>query len=335
MIIDAHAHLVAPEVFYAYRAQLLGSGGYHTDPHKVSDDQLAEAAAANLRIMDGVGTDVQFISPRPFQQMHSSKPAEIVHRWIRANNDLIARSVEMHPTRLAGVAGLPICAGEPVEDALPELERAVGELGMIGVSVNQDPYEGTGPSPLMSDRYWYPLYEKLCELDIPAMVHSAGCYSGREYYTDHFISEASLGIMSILRGTVLQDFPELKLMFTHGGGSVPYHVGRWQAARLAPGLGGAPDAEPFEVSLRRLWFDTVLHDRRSLELLISVVGADRTLFATERPGSGSVTNPATGRPFDDIKPDIEAIGSVSDADRQLIFEGNARQLFSRFAPEKS
>lgn len=332
MIIDAHAHLVAPEVLYAYRAQLLGSGGYHTDSHKVTDDQLAESAAANLAIMDGVGTDVQFISPRPFQQMQSSKPSEIVHRWIRANNDLIARSVEMHPTRLAGVAGLPICAGEPVENAIYELERAVNDLGMIGVSVNQDPYEGTGPSPLMSDRYWYPLYEKLCELDIPAMVHSSGCYSGREFYTDHFISEASLGIMSILRGTVMQDFPELKLMFTHGGGSVPYQIGRWQAARLAPGLGGAEEGEPFEVSLRRLWFDTVLHDQRALDLLISVVGVDRTVFATERPGSGTVTNPATGRPFDDIKPDIEAIETLGDDDRRRIFEGNARALFSRFDP---
>jgi predicted TIM-barrel fold metal-dependent hydrolase len=331
VIIDAHAHVVAPEVFYAYRAQLLGSGGYHQDPPKITDEALAASAAGNVAIMDGVGTDVQFISPRPFQQMHSAKPAEIVHRWIRANNDVIARSVALHPDRLAGVAGLPLCAGAPVESCFDELTRAVEDLGSIGVSLNPDPYEGTGgDTPTLGDEFWYPLWEKLVELDVPALIHSAGCYNGREVYSDHFITEESIAVLSLMRSRTFLDFPDLKIIVGHGGGSIPYQIGRWQSARLAPGLGKDVLEERFEVSLRRLWFDTVLYNKASLAYLFATVGADRCLFGTERPGSGSVTDPATGRPFDDLKPVIEEIDTLTDDDRAAVFEQNARTVFSRW-----
>jgi 4-oxalmesaconate hydratase len=329
LIIDIHAHLVAPPVFYAYRSNLLAAGGHYRPPVGVSDDALAEAAAGNVAIMDGVGTDVQLICPRPFQQMQSTKPDQIVHWWIEANNDLIAGSVALHPTRFAGVAGLPICAGSPVTDALPELDRAVNELGFVGVSLNPDPYEGTGPSPRLSDRYWYPLYEKLVEYDVPALIHSAGCNSGRESYSEHFITEESIAILSLMQSTVFEDFPTLKIIVSHGGGSVPYQIGRWQAEVLSPGLGGAKDAERFEVGLRRFWFDTVLHNPLSLELLFKTVGTDRCMFGTEKPGSGSAINPDTGRSFDDLRPVIEAMDFLSAGDRASIFETNAREVFPR------
>lgn len=330
MIIDAHAHLLAPENLYAHRAQLLGSGGYHQDGPKITDEDLAASAAANVRILDGVGTDVQFLSPRPFQQMHSARPAEIVHRWIGVNNDLIAKTVALHPDRFGGVAGLPLCAGAPVESCFDELTRAVEELGFIGVSLNPDPYEGTGHTPTLGDEFWYPLWEKLVELDVPALIHSAGCYNGREVYSDHFITEESIAVLSLMRSRTFLDFPDLKLIVGHGGGSVPYQIGRWQAARLAPGLGKDVLEERFEESLRRLWFDTVLYNQASLAYLFATVGADRCLFGTERPGSGSVTDPATGRPFDDLKPVIEGIEALTAEDRAAIFEDNARRVFSRW-----
>jgi hypothetical protein len=78
-------------------------------------------------------------------------------------------------------------------------------------------------------------------------------------------------------------FPSLRLMISHGGGSVPYQIGRWQAEMLHPGLGGGPDTERFETALRRFWFDTVLHNPLSLELLLRTVSPDRVLFGTENP----------------------------------------------------
>src|SRR2546423_1422172 len=122
MIIDCHAHLVAPDSLYAFRSLLLTSGGHFDPTLTVDDEALAKSAANNVAVLDQVGTDVQMLSPRPFQQMHSARPTEIVHRWIAANNDLIARTCALHPTRFVGVAGLPLCAGEAVESCFDELD---------------------------------------------------------------------------------------------------------------------------------------------------------------------------------------------------------------------
>lgn len=330
MIIDSHAHLVAPESLYAHRAMLLADGGYHAGKAtRISDDDIAACAAKNVALMDGVGTDVQLISPRPFHQGHSMQPSRLVEPWIASNNDVIARTVAMHPTRFAGVAGLPITPGNPVSDAFGELHRTVEELGFVGVLVNPDPAEGTANGPGMDDPYWFPLYEKLVELDVPMQIHSSGCYSGRETYSEHFISEESISILSMIRGDVFKHFPTLRVIVSHGGGSVPYQLGRWQAEVFHPELGNGPDATPFEERLKQFYFDTVLHYPLALELLFRTVGSDRILFGTERPGSGSTINPATGSPYDDLKPVIEGIDFLTDTDRSAVFEGNARAVFPR------
>lgn len=331
MIIDAHAHVVAPASLYTYRANLLADGGYHLDQPVIKEEELAAAAASNVQTMDAVGTDVQLLSPRPYHQGHSMQPSRLVHAWIQANNDVIAGTVGLHPTRFAGVAGLPITPGAPVSDAFDELHRTVDELGFVGVTVNPDPTEGLGTHPAMGDDYWFPLYEKLVELEVPVHVHSAGCYSDRETYSEHFITEESIAILSMLRGEVFETFPDLRVMISHGGGSVPYQLGRWQAEELHPGLGGGPDARRFEDKLKQFYFDSVLHYPLALELLLKTVGTGNVLFGTERPGSGSATNPDTGIPFDDLKPVIEGMDFLTEDDRTAIFSGNAQQVFPRLA----
>jgi 4-oxalmesaconate hydratase len=327
MVIDAHAHLNAPEVFYAYKARLQASGGAYQGDPKISDEELAKAADRNVALMDQVGTDVQLISPRPYQLMSSTKPEQAVHWWMEANNDLIARTVALHPTRFGGVAALPVCDGRPVEEAFEELDRVL-ELGFVGVAINPDPSE-QGTSPALGEEYWYPLFERLVALDVPALIHSAGCYNGRETYSEHFIAEESVAILSVLRHDVFATFPGLKLIVAHGGGSVPYQIGRWRAERLMPSLGGSPEAESFDASLRRFWFDTVLHNPGSLQLLVETVGPDRCVFGTERPGSGSVKDPVTGHDMDDFKRVIDALPGLDADDRQAIYETNSRGLFTR------
>ncbi|WP_329406704.1 amidohydrolase [Nocardia vinacea] len=326
MIIDAHAHLVAPDGLYAYRAALIADGGYHASQPKIPDDVLAQTAAGNVAVMDSVGTDLQLLSPRPFHLGSSMQPDRLVDPWVRANNDTIARTVALYPDRFAGVGALPLIPDRSVDVAFAELDRVV-DLGFVGVLINPDLHEGRGTTPTLGDRYWYGLYEKLVERDLPMHIHSAGCYSERETYSEHFVTEESIAILSMLRSSVFADFPSLRVMISHGGGSVPYQIGRWQAEVLHPALGGSPESERFETSLRRFWFDSVLHHPPSLELLLRTVGADRVLFGTEKPGSGSAPNPDTGRDFDDIKPVIEGFGFLSDTDRSAIFEGNARLVF--------
>jgi 4-oxalmesaconate hydratase len=295
----------------------------------VTDAQLKEFGDRTLAVMESVGTEMQLISPRPFSCSHSASPARIVHWWTSAVNDAIARQAAQFPGRLAGVAGLPQAYGESPAQWVGALDEAVTQLGMVGCILNPDPSEGTGYVPPLGDPWWYPLYEKLVELDVPALVHSGSCQNGRETYSEHFVAEESIAILSLLNSEVLIRFPSLKIIVSHGGGSVPYQIGRWRAARAHPKLreGHGFRDESFDDSLRRLWFDTVLHNPLSLELLIKTVGPDRCLFGTEKPGSGSAPDPVTGHDFDDIRPVIEGFAFLDDTEREAIFSGNAQALF--------
>lgn len=326
MIVDTHAHLIAPPELYAHRTVLQSSGGFHgsADP-KISDDRLRAAGEECIALMDLVGTDMQFISPRPYQLMHSDESVEVIRLWIRANNDTIARQLEMFPDRFRGVAAIPQSPLVHPSEWMGELERCVNELGFIGCLLNPDPGEGRGEVPPMGDPYWYPVYEKLVELDVPALIHSAGCNNTRESYTGHFITEESIGILSLLDSDVFDRFPTLRLVFAHGGGSVPYQIGRWRALEWRHD----PKSNGFDEKLRRLYFDTVLYNPESLDLLFKIVGTDRTLFATEKPGTGSTKHPETGVWMDDVRPIINSISWLSDDDRHAIFEGNARSVYSK------
>ena len=90
------------------------------------------------------------------------------------------------------------------------------------------------------------------------------------------------------------------------------------------------DLTSFDDALRKFYFDTDVHNKDSLELLLKTVGPDHCLFGTERPGSGGAINPDTGRSLEDFKYTIDRIDFLTDAQRQAIYEGNARKVFPRF-----
>lgn len=325
LIIDTHAHVVVPAESYKYMAELVASRANPTFPPSLPDESVRKAGQTIIDIMDKVGTDFQFLSPRPYMQMHSVKPAKVTALWTRHMNDLIHRTVTMFPTRFRGVAGLPQYRDTPPDNCFEELEFRVKEQGFIGCLLNPDPTEGDGtPPPGLGDPFWYPLYEKLCELDIPALVHSAGSCSPRESYTLKFINEESIAIVSLLGSEVFKRFPKLKLVIPHGGGAIPYHMGRFRAWSVHK------KEEFFDSQLKHLNFDTTTYDKDALELLFKVVGPDRVLFATENPGTGSAIDPRSGRAFDDLKPVIESIAFLSEKDKENIFECNCTRLYTRF-----
>ena len=328
MIIDCHAHVCAAPELYVWKSSLQASRGAHGYKSPVFAPEFVREHAEtkkNLKLMDSVGTDVQFLSPRPYQLMHGEKPAAMVEAYAAAMHDYIAQQVALYPNRFQGMCGMPQVGGEPVTIALPELDRCINKLGFIGTLIDTDPGEGDNSTPILNDKYWYPLWEKLVELDIPGLIHSTAC-RGRESYTQHFITEESLAILSLINSRVFEDFTTLKIIVAHGGGSIPYHIGRWRADWVLFHGGKVPE---FDARLRKLYFDTCLHAKKSLELLIDLVGSKNVLFGTENPGSGSAMNPETGRTFDDIKPVIESIAGLTEEDHRNIFEENARRLFTR------
>ncbi len=338
MIIDCHGHVSAPAELWAYKATLLAARGSHGRGRVVvSDDQIREAVEkkpfgplSHMDYLDKLGTDLQAISPRPFQMMHSEKPARIV-QWLHEEvNNVIHRETQLYPDRFFGIAGLPQPAGEPLDMAIRELERCVNELGFKGCLLNPDPYENSGTQPpAMGDRYWYPLYEKLCELDVPAHVHGTGSRAERAPYTLHFINEETTAVFGLVNSTVFEDFPDLKIIVSHGGGAIPYQLGRFEAASIMHARRGGTfdEAKLFSSRLKKLYFDTVLYTKEANELLIKAVGVDRCLFGAECPGTGSVIHPHHGNHMDDVAPLVKSIEWLSDAEKDQVLAGNAIKLF--------
>jgi OH-DDVA meta-cleavage compound hydrolase len=328
MIIDCHGHVSPPTELWAFKAHILSHRGEHgRRMGEVTDEEILHyankvemAPCGHIDMLDRVGTDLQLLSPRPFQMMHSAKPGRLVHWFTEETNNIIARSAQLMPDRFVPVAGLPQVAGDPIEGVFSELERCV-KLGFKGCLLNPDPYENSGTeAPALGERYWYPLYEKLCELDIPAHIHATGSQSERTPYTLHFINEESIAVFGLVNSNVLKDFPNLKIIVSHGGGAIPYQIGRFQS-------GSARRGEDFLEGMRKLYFDTVLYSEEALRLLIKTVGPDRCLFGAECPGVGSTIDPKTGRTRDDVKPMIENLDWLSAEDKHAIFEGNARKVF--------
>ena len=330
MIIDAHAHVTAPEKLYVYKAGVLSHRGAHgRGSSGATDDDIVKAlnepifgGSSHLGQLKEAGTDMQLVSPRPYQMMHSEDP-KIVNWYIEETNNIIARQTKLYPKVFRGVCGLPQSPGVSPKNCIPELERCVKEHGFVGCLINPDPGEAGGiETPPLGDRHWYPLYEKLVELDVVAHIHSAGCRSGRLTYSLHFINEESIAVVSLLTSNVFKDFPTLKILVSHGGGAIPYQVARFDASSLR-----RPGAERFSDSLRKLWFDTVLYSSDALALLIKTVGAERCMFGTERPGIGTVKDPRTGRWLDETSHLIEAFDWLSAAEKKMIFEDNAKKVF--------
>lgn len=329
MIIDCHGHVSPPAELWVYKAHLLAHRGEHGRRiGEISDAEILHyankkemAPCGHLDMLDRVGTQLQLLSPRPYQMMHSTRPGKLVHWFTEETNNIIARTCKLLPERFVAIAGLPQAAGEPIANVLPELERCVKQHGFRGCLLNPDPYEGSGTeAPPLGDRYWYPLYEKLCELDVPAHIHATGSQSARSPYTLHFVNEETIAVFGLVNSDVLEDFPQLKIVVSHGGGAIPYQLGRFQS-------GGSRKGIDFLERARQLYYDTVLYTEDALRLLIRTMGADRCLFGAECPGVGSTIDPATGRTRDDVRPMIENIEWLTAADRQAIFEGNARRLF--------
>jgi 4-oxalmesaconate hydratase len=326
MIIDSHAHIVMPPESFRFMAELVGGrANPHTLP-KIPEASVRKVAEELVRTMDSVGTDVQFISPRPYLQMHSVKPGKVSELWSRHCNDLIARVVELFPDRFRGVAGLPQYMDEPLEQrAIPELRRCVEQLGFVGCLINPDPTEGAGPTPPgLGDEFWHPLYQAMVELDVPGLIHSAGSCSARESYTLKFINEESIAIVSLLGAKVFDQFPALKIVVAHGGGAIPYQMGRFRSWNVRKG-----ETVSFDEQLRKLYFDTCNYSKEAIELLIKVAGTGNVLFGTEKPGTGSSRDPISGRDYDDMKPVIESIEWLTDKQRTDIFECNCRRVYSR------
>jgi 4-oxalmesaconate hydratase len=174
------------------------------------------------------------------------------------------------------------------------------------------------------DRYWYPLYEKLCELDVPAMIHVSSCCNPNFHHTGaHYINADTAAFMQLIQGDLFQDFPTLRLVIPHGGGAVPYHWGRYR------GLSLSIKKKAVDHLFKNVFFDTCVYHLPGIELLTKVVPIDNVLFASEMLGAVPGVDPQSGHHFDDTKRYIDQVEGLSEEGRHKIFEGNVRRVYPR------
>jgi len=332
MIIDCHGHYTtAPQALRDYRErQIAALGDPSRSPSKgvleIGDAEIRESVEkAQLRLQRERGTDVTLFSPRAAGMGHHVGDATTSLHWSEHCNDLIHRVCTLYPRSFVGVCQLPQSPGVRPETCSRELERCVTELGFVGCNLNPDPSGGYWREPPLTDRWWYPLYEKLVELDVPAMVHvSASCNPAVHFTGAHYLNGDTTAFMQFLTSDLFRDFPTLKFVIPHGGGAVPYHWGRYRG--LALDLGRPPLRE---LLLDNVFFDTCVYHQPGIDLLCRVIPVDNILFASETVGAVRSIDPETGHHFDDTKRYIDAVAGLTDADRRKIFEDNARKVYPR------
>ena len=342
MIIDCHGHYTtAPKELGEYRERQKAE--LKKDPQhqaqkgtvRISDDQLRESVeGAQLKLQRERGTDVTIFSPRASWMGHHIGNASTSQAWTEHCNDLIFRLTKLYPKNFVGVAQLPQSPGAPIASSVRELARCVEELGFVGCNLNPDPSGGhwTAPSggffngPSLADRYWYPLYEKMCELQVPAMIHVSEACNAPYFQTtgSYYLAADTVAFMQMMTSDLFKDFPDLKLIVPHGGGAVPYHWGRFR------GLADMLKRPPLNESvLHNVFFDTCVYHQPGIDLLLDVIPIDNILFASEMVGAVRGIDPETGHYFDDTKRYIDGAKRLSAADRTKIFETNARRVFPR------
>ena len=331
MIIDIHGHYTtAPQALEAWRAQQIAS---IKDPSvtpavsalKITDDDIRETIEQNqLKRMRELGLDLVLFSPRASFMAHHVGDFAVSSTWASICNELCFRVSELFPAQFLPIAMLPQSPGVAPETCIPELVRCVEEYGCVALNLNPDPSGGHWTSPPLTDPHWYPIYERMVEYDIPAMIHvSTSCNACFHTTGAHYINADTTAFMQLVQGDLFTRFPTLRFVIPHGGGAAPYHWGRYRG--LAQELKKPLLAEHL---LRNVFFDTCVYHQPGIDLLTRVVPIENILFASEMIGAVRGIDPETGHYYDDTKRYVEA-AALSPDDKRRIYESNARRVYPR------
>jgi aminocarboxymuconate-semialdehyde decarboxylase len=322
-VIDFHAHLMLPEIYAI------------TGPHSMfvksnTDPAMSEEARKGVREreavlvsrmsdvteriahMDAMGVDMQVLSSSLVQQStYWAEPRESL-RLERMLNDRVAAVVAANPSRLIGLGGVPLAAPAL---AVAELARCMRELGLAGVGIST-----TAREMELGDAALRQFWERAEELGAVVYIHPAGNTGHRfeKWYLWNSIGQAfeeAMAIASLMYEGVLDAFPQLKICISHGGGYMPYYMGR-----VIRNYGEKPATRvnmkksPAEY-LRMFYYDSCVYEPEVLEALVKRVGADRVVLGSDYP---------VGEP----KP-VEFVQScaLTAAEKEKIIGLNAAQIF--------
>lgn len=324
MIVDAHNHVI-PAAIIRYLAE-------NEEPFGVKVDRSGAATrlahregfayplfeefltpAEKIAQLDRRGLDAALISPSPTLFFYRIDPA-VEAAFARRVNDEIAAFAASAPNRLRPMGTLPM---QSPDHALAELERITGELGMRSIMIGCH-IDGAA----LSEPKFRPVLRRAAELGVLILTHPYyfGTKPGLEkYYLTNLVGnplDTAVMAADLIFGGVMDELPELKVCLSHGGGFIPYQIGR-----LVHGQKVRREAQTIESSpkdlLKRFYFDSITHDAGALAYLIDLVGAEHVLLGTDIPFDMADETPLRT---------LDGVAGLSAEDRANITGGNAWRL---------
>lgn len=322
MTTDVHAHCVPSGLI----ERLAADGGRHGIEVTREDGRYAALIAGRvqtrpimpalldlptrLAAMDASGVDVQVLSSWIDLTAYALPPAHGA-RYARMFNETMAETVAAAPTRLRGLATVPL---QTPEQAATELRHAVGALGLVGVEIATT-VDGTDLDDAALDPFW----ATAAELRALVLIHPYASLSGRgvtRFNLNNTVgnpAETTVAVGHLVFGGVLERHPGLRIALVHGGGFVPYQLGRWDHAFHTDDRGAATHLRrPPSEWVRQMLFDTVLHSPGAVRFLIDAVGAEQVVLGSDYPFRMGDPSPVAS---------VEAVPGLAAADRARILAG--------------
>jgi len=325
-VVDTHGHLLVP----AANALAAGHPGEAADAAAERASFSEASAAANqaqikrvwpqltdvarrLADLDAMGVDAQVVGPMPMHRYWAER--ELAEKLTGTINEAIAAHCADGAGRLHGLGTLPL---QHPDLAVRELERAVREFGLRGVSVSTNV-----AGRELADPAFDPVWAAAADLGAVIFIHPWGCSLGARL-SAHYLgntfgqpAETALALSHLIFGGTLDRHPGLRLLAAHGGGFLPTYIGRsdhaWRSRDDARGC-----ARPPSEYLREIWYDALVYTPQALRHLVEVAGADRVAIGTDYPFDMGVTDP------------VERVvaASLPTADHVAILTTTATTLFT-------
>jgi aminocarboxymuconate-semialdehyde decarboxylase len=331
--IDIHAHVIGEETI-----RLMQREAPKVAPRLTAIDQdsaIFEVAGSPYRPFPRGGFDLE----RRFKDMAASEvdmqavsvppqtflydqESSLAAAFARIQNEEIARLTKQHPDRFMGLATLPMQAPEL---AAAELRRAVHGLGLCGAMIGSN-IEGRN----LDDPALEPVWAAAAEVGAFMLIHPvkvAGADRLRAYYLTNLIGnplDTTIAAACIVFGGVLERHPTLKICLSHGGGFTPYQAGRWVHGWHVRGEPKKSLAASPEASLRRFYYDTIVHARPQLESLVGWAGPSHVLLGSDYPFDMGTL---------ECVRQVRALG-ISEADRATILGAQAAAMLGAAGQER-
>jgi aminocarboxymuconate-semialdehyde decarboxylase len=330
MIVDVHAHCVPPTFVDWIDRRGVDLGIRRRDTERGNIVEIAgrvttaplrsDLSAVQTRIaaMDEMGVDVQVLSGWIDLTAYELDPS-VASEYARAHNDSLFEHASEYPDRFRAMATVPL---QSPAGAAAELERAIGELGMVGIEIATT-VDGVWLDRLDLD----PLWESAAALGALVLLHPMtplhGVDLGR-YFMDNAVgrpAETTIATAGLIFSGVFDRFPDLRMCVVHGGGFVPFQIGRMDRAfDIKPGLAASHLSRLPSDVLKTIYVDTVVHQPAVVSFLVNQIGADRILLGTDYPFEMGEDDPVRL---------IRSAPGLSVEQVDQILGGNALRLFER------